>query len=154
MERTKQSRMMVALLLLCAFVLGLSWAPGQARALSLGGGIGDLVKIFGIGWVVDRFASQIDRAINSALAEHRAEIEGATKVVPIIRVGTGGTAVGAAQVMGPQVQVEKVQAVAEIELRMAGTLRARGLIPVSTRDVSSVQSVGGVGVSANIKFPL
>lgn len=154
MQHGRQNRTMAAVLVLCAFGLGLSWAPGPARALSLGGGIGDLVKIFGVGWVVERFSSQIDRAINSALAQHQAEIEGATKVVPIIRVGKGGTAVGAAQVMGPQVQVDKVQAVAEIDLRIAGTIRARGLIPVSTPDVSTVKSVGGVGVSANIKFPI
>ena len=153
MARVKPNRMMVALLLLCAFALGLSWAPGPVQALSLGDSIGDLVKIFGVGWVVDRFASQINSAINRALAQHQAEIEGATKVVTIILVG-GGTAVGAAQVMGPQVLVDKVQAVAEIELRITGTIRARGLIPVSTRDVSSVRSVGGVGVSANIKFPI
>jgi hypothetical protein len=142
----------VAALLLCAFVLGLNWAPGQARAVD--SEIAHLVKSFGVGWVVERFASQIDRAINSALAQHKAEIEGATKVVPIIRVGESGTAIGAAQVMGPQVQVDKVQAVAEVELRIAGTIRARGLVPVSARDGSTMKSVGGVGVSANIKFPI
>ena len=149
MAAAKGKGMTVALLL-CAFALGLSWTPGPAQSLPLG----DVVKVFGIGWVVERFSVQIDRAINSALAEHQAGIEGATKVVPIIRVGKGGTAVGAAQVMGPQVQVDKVQAVAEVELRIAGTLRARGLIPVSTRDVSTVRSVSGVSVSADIKFPI
>jgi len=78
-----------------------------------------------------------------------------TKVVPIIRVGTTGTAVGAAQVIGPEQQVKKVQAVAELELTV-GSLRGRGLIPVTTRKVSTdtVRGVGGVGISANIKIPL
>ncbi len=143
------------ILVLGAFLLGAGAMPHPAEAISLGGTIGDLVKIFGIAWVVDRFADDIDRTINSLLRQHEAEIQGHTKVVPIIRVGSG-TAVGAAQIMGPQSQVEKVQAVAEVELRITGSVRARGLIPVTTRKGLSGTpgGVGGVGVSANIKFPL
>lgn len=136
---------------LLAFTLGLATAPQPARALSLGGAFGDLVKIFGIGWVVKHFSGDINDFINKALKQREAAIEGHTKVVPIIRVGTG-TAVGAAQVMGPKSQVDKVQAVAEVELNISGSARARGLIPISTRDTSSIKGVGGVGVSANIKF--
>jgi hypothetical protein len=147
----------IAALLAVAFLCGLLTAvPPPAGAISLGGGIGELVKIFGIGWVVDRFAGQINDAINSALSQRDAEIQGYTKVVPIVRVGVGrsSTAVGAAQVMGPRQQVEKVQAVAEVELRVTGSIRGRGLIPISTRDASTIRGVGGVGVSANIKFPI
>jgi hypothetical protein len=154
MQTIKRYRIIVTMLLLWAFVLGASTAPPQAQALSPGRGIGDLVKMFGVGWVVERFSGQINNAINSALSEHQAAIEGATKVVPIVHVGTGGNAIGAAQVMGPQAQVEKVEAVAEVELQISGTLRARGLVPVSTRDVRTVESVAGVGVSANVRFPL
>lgn len=153
MYRNKQMRIVAILCVMGAFGLGLAMGPNPAGAISLGGGIGDLVKIFGIGWVVDRFGPQIDRAINSALSQRDAEIEGFTKVVPIVRVG-GGTAVGAAQVMGPRVQVDKVQAVAEVEIRITGAIRGRGLIPISTRNASTVRGVGGVGVSANIKFPI
>ncbi|MEN6303293.1 MAG: hypothetical protein ABFD96_11245 [Armatimonadia bacterium] len=153
MFRHKILRVFAVCCLLAAFGLGVTTAPNPARALGLGGGIGDLVKIFGIAWVVERFGPQIDRAINDALKQHDAQIEGYTKVVPIVRVGSS-TAVGAAQVMGPRVQVDKVQAVAEVELRVIGSIRGRGLIPVSTRDVQTVKGVGGVGVSANIKFPI
>lgn len=139
--------------LLVAFSLGLASAPQPAQALSLGGAFGDLVKIFGIGWVVKHFSGDINDFINKALKQREAAIEGHTKVVPILRVGTG-TAVGAAQVMGPKVQVDKVQAVAEVELSITGSVRARGLIPISTRDTSSIKGVGGVGVSANIKFDI
>lgn len=139
--------------LLVAFSLGLASAPQPAQAFSLGGAFGDLVKIFGIGWVVKHFSGEINDFINKALKQREAAIEGHTKVVPILRVGTG-TAVGAAQVMGPKVQVDKVQAVAEVELNITGSVRARGLIPVSTRDTSSIKGVGGVGVSANIKFDI
>lgn len=144
---------LAALLLLWAFLLGVGAAPNPVQALDLGGGIGDLVKIFGIGWVVEHFSGQINKAINTALAQREASIEGVTKVVPIVRLGGGkGTAVGAAQVMGPRAQVEKVKAVGEVEVNLLGAVRARGLLPISTKN--SLSTVPGVGVSANIKFPI
>jgi hypothetical protein len=144
---------LIAMLLMWAFLLGVGAAPNPVQALDLGGSIGDLVKIFGIAWVVDHFSGQINKAINSALAQHDAAVEGYTKVVPIIRFGGGkGTAVGAAQVMGPREQVEKVKAVGEAELNLLGAVRARALLPISTR--KSLTIVPGVGVSANIKFPV
>jgi len=139
-----------------AFVLGLAVGPQPVRGIELGHGLVRLVKIFGIAWVVDHFAEDIDQAINSVLRQREAEIEGATQVVPILRIGDGGgTAVGAAQVMGPAVQVDKVQAVAELELGV-GNLRGRALLPVSTRRelTKSIKSIGGVGVSADIKLPI
>ena len=39
-------------------------------------------------------------------------IEGRTKVVPIIKIGSSGLAIGAAQVMGPEERVNLVRAVA------------------------------------------
>ncbi len=147
-------RNVTVLVIVWAFVLGIAVGPRPAESLDLGGALGDLVKIFGIGWVVKQFAGDIDGAINDLLGQREAEIAGATKVVPILRVGSG-VAVGAAQVMGPERQVNKVEAVAEIELNI-GDLRGRGLIPVTTRRdlTSSVRGVDGVGVSANIKFPI
>lgn len=142
-----------AMLILTAFILGLGTGPQPARALDLGGAFGTIVKILGIGYIVTQFGDKINGVINDLLGQHQAEIEGKTKVVPILRVG-GGTAVGAAQVMGPARQVDKVQAVAEIEWTPSRKVRARGLIPISTEDTRSIKGVGGVGVSANIKFPL
>ena len=154
MRMGTKMRNVAVLVVVWAFVLGLAVGPQPAQSLDLGGALIDLVKIFGIGWVVTQFADEIDGAINSVLAQHEAEVAGATKVVPILRVGSG-TAVGAAQVMGPRQQVDTVQAVAEIELNV-GSFRGRGLIPVTTRRdlTSSVRGVDGVGVSANIKFPI
>ncbi len=154
MRINAKMRNVTVLVIVWAFVLGIAVGPQPAQSIDLGGALGDLVKIFGIGWVVKQFAGDIDNAINSVLAQHEAQIAGATKVVPILRVGSG-TAVGAAQVMGPKAQVQKVEAVAEIELNVGG-LRGRGLIPVTTRRelTSSIRGVPGVGVSANIKFPL
>ncbi|MGC9319889.1 MAG: hypothetical protein ACP5KN_17790 [Armatimonadota bacterium] len=156
MRMDSRLRNLAVLVVVWAFVLGIFAGPQPARSLDLGGTIGDLVKIFGIGWVVNRFADDIDGAVNDLLAQHEAEIAGATKVVPIIRVGEGGgTAVGAAQVMGPGTQLQKVEAVAELELSV-GDFRGRALLPVSTKRnlTRSVKGISGVGVSANIKFPI
>ena len=145
--------LLTAVLLLSAFMLGLGTGPQAVQALDLSGAFGALIKIFGIGYIVPRYGDKIDGVINDLLSQHQAEIEGKTKVVPILRVGST-TALGAAQVMGAAEQVDKVRAVAEVEWKPSHKLRARGLIPISTEDTSSVRGVGGVGVSANIKFPL
>jgi len=141
-------RNLTILVVVWAFVLGMATGPQPARA-QVGDTLIDLIKVFGIGWVVTQFADEIDEAINDLLRQREAEIAGATKVVPILRVGEAGrNAVGAAQVMGPREQVRSVQAV--------GELRGRALLPVTTRSnlTSSIRGVSGVGVSSNIKFPI
>jgi hypothetical protein len=115
------------------------------------------LKIFGIAYVVKQFGGQINSFINTVLAQHSAQIAVQTKVVPIVKIGAGGTAVGAVQVMGPAQQVEKVSAVAEVEWKPGNVLRARGLVPITNvkiTDPTKIKGVGGVGISANIKFPL
>ncbi len=147
----------VVALMMWAFVLGIGTQITPARAIHLGfgGGLfGDLVKVFGIGWVVTHYGSQINDTINNVLKQHDAEIHGLTRVVPVLAVGHGGTAVGAVQIMGDQSGVKKTQAVAEIEIAM-DRLRGRGLVPISTKvPGSSLKAISGVGVSTDIKFPL
>ena len=102
---------------------------------------------------VMEFADELDDGINDLLRQRGLEVQGMTKVVPVIRLGgRGGTQAGAAQVVGPAEQVEKVQAVAEFELRL-GMLRGRALIPVATKNPlkGKVKGVSGVGVNASIK---
>ncbi len=153
----KPTILALAALAMWAFVLGIGTQATPVQGLSLGGTFGDLVKIFGIGWVVNHYGDQIDKAINNILQQHDAKVEGLTKVVPVLAVGHGGTAVGAVQVMGPPDQVKQVQAVAEIQVAM-DRLRGRGLVPISTKSAGSsatgLKAVNGVGVSANVKFPL
>ncbi len=156
MQMNRSMKKITLLFVAWAFVLGIAIGPQPARSIDFGGAIGDLVKIFGIAWTVNHFSRDIDRGINTFLQQHEAAIEQQTKVVPIMRVGTKtSTAIGAAQVMGPATQVQKVQAVAELQLDV-GSLRGRALIPVSTKDVKmgAFKGVSGVGVSANIKFPI
>ena len=73
----------------------------------------------------------------------------ATKVVPIISVGSGKY-VGAVQVVGPKCQVDKVQAVGQLEGSFNNIARAKALIPLATKDVTNLNRVQGVGVSAMI----
>jgi hypothetical protein len=132
----------VAVCLLVAFA-------GIAVALDLG----DIVKVAGIGYLVSEFGPQIDKTINKALAERQAEAKGATKVVPILTVLTGGY-VGAAQVVGVPDRVKKVQAVAQTEPTI-GDVRVTVLIPVSTKTPHrAIQRVTGVGVSAVIDLKI
>lgn len=123
---------------------------GAAVAIDLG----DVIKIFGIGFAVKQFAGEIDSFINKTLGERGAEIRGATKVVPILSVGTGGF-IGAAQVVGVPSKVETVKAVAQVEAKHQDRFRMRILIPVSTETPSKApKGVSGVGVSAMLDFEI
>jgi hypothetical protein len=155
MIKRKPYHCLVALLCAFCFIVGLNAAPPSASALDLGGSLATVLKIGGIALVVSHFGDQIDSFINTLLGQKGLQQEGKTKVVPVVRIGAG-TAVGAVQIVGPEQQVRKVQAVAELELSLGNSMRARALVPITTRraDTSTIRGVGGVGVSANIKFPL
>lgn len=155
MIRRKPYHCLVALICALCFLVGLGVTPQSAVALDLGGALGKVLKIGGIGFIVKQFGNDIDRFINKVLHQRDIQHQGMTKVVPILRLGAG-TAVGAAQVVGPAEQVKKVQAVAELELRIGGSGRARALLPVTTKKISTstIRGVGGVGISANIKIPI
>jgi len=109
-----------------------------------------------VGLLVSEFADEIDDGINRIMMKEGVMPTAKTKVVPIIRIATGDpTAVGAAQVVGPRSQVERVQAVAEGAIGI-GSLSGRVLIPTTAKKAytRSVRGVAGVGVSANIKLDL
>jgi len=115
--------------------------------------IGDIFKVVGIGYLVSEFGPEIDKTINKALAEREAEAKGATKVVPIITVLTGGY-IGAAQVVGVPERVRKVQAVAQTEPTL-GDVRMTAFIPVSTKTPNRrIERVTGLGVSAVIDLKI
>lgn len=122
---------------------------GASQAVSLSDGI----KVFGIGWAVRQFGGQINSFLNTALAQRKAVITDSTKVVPILSLGNGSH-IGAAQVMGPQSALRRVQAVGQGELNVAGSgVRLKGLFPIDTLNpLKGVNRVQGVGVSAIIDF--
>lgn len=116
---------------------------------------GGLLKGLGVGFLVDKFGNEINKGINSLYGNNKFTSDYLTKVVPIISVGSSGY-MGAAQVVGPRNQVEKVKACAQIEgeFKAIGGVRLRGLIPVSSKGLSDIKRVEGVGVAALIDFKL
>ena len=120
-----------------------------AQAINLGG----IIKIAGIGILVDQFGPQLNSFINTLMAQHNATPEFATKVVPLLTVGVLGNSgyIGAAQVMGPQNLVNRVQAVVQVESSFNGNMfRVKGLIPIDSKIPVNFSRVSGVGVSAMI----
>lgn len=116
----------------------------------------DLVKIIGVGAAVTSFAPKFNDAINK-LANHRDSASVTTKVVPIISGGINSRkAIGAAQVMGPRDQVEKVKAVAQLEQDLFGKeVKIRAMIPIETKNiVSDIKRVEGVAISGIVDLKL
>jgi hypothetical protein len=125
-------------------------------AVFAGAQLGSIVKGGAIALAVDKFGPDINKAINSLTGEKNVGLEQATKVVPIVSLGRGGY-IGAVQVAGPRGQVDKVQAVAQLEgdFKVIGGIRLRALVPISTKNPGrSINRVNGVGVSAIIDFKL
>ena len=98
--------------LVAAGVLGLT-AIGATQ-------VGQLLKIVGIGAVVQKFGPDINKAMNK-LGTHTDTNTSWTKVVPILSVGSR-RAIGAAQVMGPRSKVETVKAVAQLDQDFAAPI--------------------------------
>jgi len=113
--------------------------------------LGQLLKTFGIGFIVSEFAEPIDNFINTLTLNNGVQVETATKVVPIVTVGSG-TFAGAVQVSGPAAEIEQVEAVAQLEGDFKdGAFRIRALVPVNTKnpvDIKNIDRIEGVGVTA------
>ncbi|MGI8923880.1 MAG: hypothetical protein ACR2HJ_07570 [Fimbriimonadales bacterium] len=128
-------------------------AVSMAGAGLFGDVITDLIKIGGIGLVVDRFGPEINKAFNAVQGFTESEST-MTKVVPILSVGQGKF-IGAVQVMGPRTLVQKVKAVAQLETKFAGTIRLKAMIPVESKKVTQdIRRVPGVGVSGIVDLKL
>ena len=126
---------------------------GTAAMAQLGGTVGSVIKVFGIGYAVKVFGGQINSFLNTVLQEHNVGGLPATKVVPVIRLGSTN-AIGAVQVAGRPDVVSRVQAAAEGELSF-DRAQLRFLLPVNSLSLSRLPGrVTGAGVSAIIDFPL
>lgn len=115
------------------------------------GFLGDIVKVGGVGFVVDKFGGQINSFINKLTANKNLSTTEATDVVPIISFGGGGY-IGAVQVIGSKDNVEKCKAVVQIEgnALFGRNIRAKALVPVGSKTTSNIKRIYGVGVSAII----
>ena len=113
--------------------------------------VGALLKIVGIGAVVQKFGPQINTAMNK-LESHEDKLSSTTKVVPILSVGSR-RAVGAAQVMGPKSAVDQVKAVAELDQDLFGKeVKLQAMIPIDSNGVSNIHRVENVGISGIVSF--
>lgn len=132
-------------------LLLLLFTGGVSRAFDLG----DLVGVIGGGFVVSTIAGPINDFINTITLNKGVKVEGHTKVVPIVSIGSG-THIGAAQISGPRGEpVGMTKAVAQIEATFRDRLRVKILVPVDSENpVQRFRRVQGVGVSAIIDFKL
>lgn len=122
----------------------------QVSAFNLGSFLGGVVKVGGIGFLVNKYGDSVNSAINSLMMKEGAGTNYATKVVPIVSIGDSGY-IGAAQVIGDANQVAKVKAVGQLEIGWNDRLfRIKGLVPMDSIDSTAFSRVQGVGVSAVI----
>ncbi len=114
-----------------------------------------ILKVVGVGAAVKQFGPQINTALNK-LSSHKDSVKVKTKVVPIISAGVASRqAIGAAQVMGPAVEVDKVQAVAQLDQDVLGKeVKIRAMIPVDSMNPTNISRVEGVGVSGIVDLKL
>ena len=71
-----------------------------------------------------------------------------SKFVPVLSAGTPGVSIGAARVVGPKEQVDRVKAVAQLEASFKGLARIYVYVPVSSLNVIKLDRVQGVSVQA------
>jgi hypothetical protein len=135
--------------LLSLLAAGLRLAP-PARAVDRT----DILGGVGGGFVVAAIAGPLNDFINTVTLNHGGTVEEATKVVPIVSLGSG-TKIGAAQVSGPKAAIDRTRAVAQLETTFQSRLGIKVLIPVDSENpLERFRRVRGVGVSAVIDLRL
>ncbi len=143
----KWKRFCIASMLSVSLMSAVTMQTTQAFSL---GSLGGVLKVGGIAILVDQFAGPLNNFINTLTAKNGVSSDYATKVVPVITVGTG-TYAGAAQVSGPQALVDQTKAVLQIEGNFNGnSFRVKALIPIDSKNPTNFSRVQGVGVSAQI----
>ncbi|MDD4364329.1 MAG: hypothetical protein PHF19_01180 [Synergistales bacterium] len=116
--------------------------------------LGDLIGVVGGGLLVKTIAGPINDFINTITLNRGVKVEGHTKVVPIVSVGSG-TRIGAAQVAGPKGVVDATKAVAQLDVSFQGRVGVKVLVPIDSENpLQRFKRVQGVGVSAIIDYRL
>lgn len=138
-----KKHVIIGLLIVCLVSLG-------TVSVSQAFNFGDVLKVGGIGFLVDKFSGPLNDFVNTLMAKHGAGTEYATKVVPIISAGSKGH-IGAAQVTGSQELVDQTEAVLQLEGDFSGgKFRVKALVPINSKNPLKFSRVNGVGVSAVI----
>lgn len=134
-------------------MLTVSLLAAGGTAVTQAFSLGSILKVGGVTVLVDRFGDQINDFLNKLLMKNGVGTDYATKVVPVLSIGTGKY-IGAVQVVGPTAQVDKVKAVGQLEGSFNNIARAKALIPLESVDITHLSRVQGVGVSAiiDLKF--
>ena len=109
--------------LMAAAMIGTGVFSGVS-ASGLGSILGGIVKVGGIGFLVDKYGESLNSAINSVMMKEGAGTNYATKVVPIVSIGNRGY-IGAAQVIG------------DVRLRAAGGVSR---LYIRNRSISAVDN--------------
>lgn len=127
-----------------------SFTPFSAEAVNLRNVVRDTAVVAAGGALVRTTAEPLDNFINTATLNRNANLEGHTKVVPIVSIGNGAH-IGAAQVGGTsRNSVNQTQAVAQLETSF-NRIRIKILIPIdSANPLRQFRRVQGVGVTAII----
>ena len=125
----------------------------QAQAFNLESLLGGVLKVGGVNFVIDKYADSINGFLNNLLKQNNLSTTYSTKVVPIVSLG-GGAHIGAAQVTGPSSEVERVEAVAQIEASFNSVARVKGLVPIDSKNPSTANRIQGVGISAIIDLKI
>ncbi|HJE81868.1 MULTISPECIES: hypothetical protein [Megasphaera] len=136
-----------------AAMLTVSLLAAGGTAVTQAFSLGSILKVGGVTVLVDKFGGQINDFLNKLLMKNGVGTDYATKVVPVLSIGTGKY-IGAVQVVGPTAQVDKVKAVGQLEGSFNDIARAKALIPLESVDITHLSRVQGVGVSAiiDLKF--
>jgi hypothetical protein len=112
-----------------------------------------LLKLAGVPWLVKTYGDEINKFFNTLTANKNLSPQEATKVVPIVSLGSGGH-VGAAQIAGAQEKLDECKAVLQIEGDWK-SFRGNALVPVDrTNPLDGPKRVKGVGVSAILEIKL
>jgi hypothetical protein len=142
----KLNRQRVAVILIVCMVFAMATAAFPSDMMKL-------VKLMGIPWLVKENGPAINKFFNKITANKKLATTDATKVVPIVSLGSGGH-VGAAQVAGPQKRIDNCKAVLQIEGDW-NSFRGTALVPVDEANpTKSPKRVPGVGVSAILEIKL
>jgi len=118
--------------------------------------LGEIFKIGGTALIVQQFGGTINKVLNNVTGQNKLSDQGiVTKVVPVLSAGSRG-AIGIVQVAGPRGQGDRVKAVAQLQtqVKALSTLQARILIPIDADNLTNINRVSGVGVSAIIDIKL
>lgn len=116
--------------------------------------IGDVIKGGAILLATDALASPINKAINTITLNKGVSTLAATKVVPVISLGSGAR-VGFVQVSGPKDLVNKTKAVIQLETKLTiKNLDVEIFVPSSSANPLKFKRVEGIGISALVDYRL